>query len=184
MRPDRQAIALLLLVTVAAGCGSERGKTFDSAGGALAGGSPVDSLIEARVPRAVAGEPHWGYEQVTHVDLDRDGIEERVVVIANVELDESGQPLWEDGHGWQVYVEEPDSSRTYLYARFLPNGKLMAEVTDTSAAAGRRPSVLLLEQTPFTLALYEIQYDGKRATVRSRTVRTLDRTKSFVRRLR
>ena len=60
--------------------------------------------------------------------MDADGADETVYVISDVTLDAGGAPLWEDGHRWQVYVREGDGAITRLYARFLPNGKLTAEI--------------------------------------------------------
>jgi hypothetical protein len=73
-------------------------------------------------------------------------------------LDARGRPMWEHGHRWQVYVEEPDGRRTYLYARFLPNGKLTAELTQPDSTTA--PTLTLVEQTPANIAVYETAYNG------------------------
>jgi hypothetical protein len=83
---------------------------------------------------------------------------EVAVLISDVSLDTKGQPMWEHGHRWQVYVEEPDGTRTYLYARFLPNGKLTAELTQPQST--NAPTITLIEQSPTNLALYEIAHNG------------------------
>jgi len=118
----------------------------------------VDQLVDSAVPRAVAGQPGWAYQQRVTADLDVDGTMETAVLISDVALDARGRPLWEHGHRWQVYVEEPDGTRTYLYARFLPNGKLTAELTQPQSTSA--PTIALLEQSPTNLALYEIAYNG------------------------
>ena len=102
------------------------------------------------------------------------------MLIADVALDARGAPLWEDGHRWQLYFEEPDSTRTYVYARFLPFGKLEASVA--VPYEGKTPTVVLRESTPHALGIYEVWYSGPR---RSRSVhhiqRTLDPGKGFSR---
>ena len=139
---------------------------------AISAGSPdatVD-LLDPRVASAVAGEPHWRYAQRARADFDGDGREETAVLIADVELNARGEPLWEDGHRWQLYFEEADSTRTYVYARFLPNGKLEASLTVPDEE--KMPTVVLREITPHTLGIYEIRYSGPQ---RSRSVRQLYR---------
>jgi hypothetical protein len=118
----------------------------------------VEQLIDPRVPRAVAGQQGWQYQQRVSADLDVDGTMEVAVLISDVGLDARGLPMWEHGHRWQVYVQEPDGTRTYLYARFLPNGKLTAELTQPQST--NAPTISLIEQSPTSLALYEIAYNG------------------------
>jgi hypothetical protein len=141
--------------------------------------SPVDDLLEARVPRAVAGEPRWRYQQRASADLDGDGARETAVLIADVELDARGQPIWEHGHRWQVYVEERDGTRTYVYARFLPNGKLEADLARPDS--GAPPTIVLLEQTPYALGVYEVRYLGPgRATIVGRFERRFEQGGWFI----
>lgn len=120
----------------------------------------VDQLIETRVPRAVAGQAGWMYQQRVSADLDMDGTSESAVLISDVALDARGQPMWEDGHRWQVYVEEPDGARTYLYARFLANGKLTVELSQPGSTSTSAPTLTFVEQTPATIAIFEIAYNG------------------------
>ena len=130
----------------------------------------VVDLVDSKVPRAVAGDPGWRYVQRATADFDGDGQNETAVLIANVELDQRGEPLWEDGHRWQLYFEEADSTRTYAYARFLPNGKLEASVTVPDEE--KLPTVVLRELTPHLLGIYEVRYLGPQ---RSQSVRHLHR---------
>lgn len=140
----------------------------------------IPDLIQARVPAAASGDSAWRYEQRVSADLDADGEEENVVLLSDVRLDSRGRPLWEDGHRWQVYVQEPGGGGevTRLYARFLPNGKLTAELADP--VAGVSPSLVLLEQTPERIAVYEFRYRGPgRVEAWSRLDRALDRSRAF-----
>lgn len=113
---------------------------------------PIDSLIAP----AVAGEDGWNYHQSSEVDLTGDGLLERVVITARVEL-YRGRPAWDDGQPWQVYVESPEGERTYVYAQRLQLGTLTMRVTrgDTTA-----PTVVLLEHLPDRLRVLEATYAG------------------------
>jgi hypothetical protein len=143
--------------------------TFDSA----------VSLIDPKVPRAIAGDPQWKYAQRAKADFDGDGRDETAVLITDVTVDKRGIPLWEDGHRWQLYFEEADSTRTYIYARFLPFGKLEASVTAPDEE--KMPTVVLREITPHTLGLYEVRYSGPGRSWSVRHLhRELDPAKGFV----
>ena len=119
--------------------------------------SPVD-LLEPRVPRGIAGDGRWNYVERARADFDGDGRNETAVLIADVELNPRGAPIWDHGHRWQVYFEEADSTRTYVYARFLPNGKLEASVTVPDQE--KMPTVVLREVTPHVMGIYEVRYSG------------------------
>ncbi len=133
---------------------------------------PAVPLIDSTIPPAVAGEAGWDYQQSVEVDLDGDGRAERVVLTARVAL-VHGRPAWDDGQPWQVYVEAPGSGRTYLYAQRLQLGTLAMRVGRTDAA--RPASVILLEQLPDRLSLYEVFYFGPDSvSVAARFQRDLD----------
>jgi hypothetical protein len=143
----------------------------------------IPDLIQARVPPAAAGDSGWRYQQSVVADMDDDGKDETVYLISDVTLDAGGAPLWEDGHRWQVYIREDDGAVTRLYARFLPNGKLTAEIV--TPASGSALGLVLLEQTPSRIALYEFRYRGpNRVSVYRRFDRTIDAERRFTGSLR
>jgi hypothetical protein len=138
----------------------------------------TDELIDTRVPAGAAGDSGWRYQQRVSADLNGDGVAEQAVLISDVSLDGRGRPLWEDGHRWQVYVEDASGTRTRLYARFLPNGKLTASLTSVSDTTP--PRILLLEQTRQSIGLHEIAYRGPgKAFIASSTVHELDIARPF-----
>jgi hypothetical protein len=116
----------------------------------------VGDLIEERVPRAAAGDSGWAYQQRVAIDFNADGRLETAILLCDVVLDGRGRPLWEDGHRWQVYIEESDGARTWVYARFLPNGSLHAAISQPSKEGP--PTLLLQEETPQRIALHEVTY--------------------------
>jgi hypothetical protein len=136
------------------------------------------SLLNPRIPHAVAGDPHWEYARRAKADFNGDGRVETAVLIANAEVDARGIPLWDHGHSWQVYIEEADSTRTYVYAHFLPNGKLDASVTVPDEE--KLPTIVLQENTPYTIGIYEVRYLGPQRVRSVRHLyRELDRHKWF-----
>lgn len=138
----------------------------------------IPDLVQARVAPAAAGDSGWKYQQSVVADMDGDGADETIYLISDVTLDAGGAPLWEDGHRWQVYVRERDGAVTRLYARFLPNGRLTAEIV--TPASGTALGLVLLEQTPTRIALYEFRYRGpNRVEVYQRFDRTIDAERRF-----
>ena len=138
----------------------------------------VADIIQARVPAAVAGDSGWAYQQQVVADIDGDGDDDTVVLISDVTLDAAGRPLWEDGHRWQVYVRDGDGRITRLYARFLPNGKLTAELA--MPPSGATHGIVLIEQTPSHIGVYEFRYRGpNNVDVYRRLDRELDAMRRF-----
>lgn len=138
----------------------------------------IDAMLDARVPAAKAGEPGWMYAQRVSADFDGDGEDETAVLMSDVTLDQSGAPLWEDGHRWQVYVEERTGEVTRLYAKFVPRGKVTADIGVPSA--GKELYIVVVEQSPDRMGVYEYEYRGPlKADVRKRLERDLDPTNQF-----
>lgn len=121
-----------------------------------AGGEPPE-LVDTSFAPAVAGEDGWMYSQSAEADLDGDGVPERTVITAHVEMIR-GRPAWDDGQRWQVYVEEPEGHRTYLYARFVQLGTVTMRIGRSDGS--RPPTVVLIEHVPDRVAIYEIHYEG------------------------
>lgn len=154
--------AFVAAITVAgAACGGE------DAGSSTAQSIPYPAvdLVSPRHDDAVIGKAGWAHGQSATGDFDGDGTAERAVIIANAE-DYRGRVLWNDGQIWQVYIEEPDGTRTYVYKQFLQLGSVLARVsrpeTPDPAATGKpTPSrILLLEQVPQRFSAYEVHYAG------------------------
>lgn len=114
-------------------------------------------LVDPDIPPAVAGEGGWDYHLSSAVDLDGDGETERVVITARVEM-VRGRPAWDDGQPWQVYVEDTDRARTYLYAQRLQLGSLVMRLALAEDSA--RPAIVLLEHLPDRIRLFEVEYGG------------------------
>lgn len=140
-------------------------------------GEAATDLLDSSLPHAVAGDEGWVYARAVSADLDGDGEVERAVLIANVPLHE-GRPLWEDGHHWQLYIEEPGGARTHVYSRFVPHGQVEALLGGTGE--GGAPGIVLIERTPHRLGIYEVRYGGPaRASTLVLTERELDPGRGF-----
>ena len=122
----------------------------------------IGNLTDTTIATAEAGQRGWAYQQKVSVDFDADGQLETAVLISDVTVDARGRPVWEDGHRWQVYVEEPTGERTYVYRQFLPNGSLIADVVRRES--GTR-TLLLVARTPQAVNLYEVKYSGPQRIV-------------------
>ncbi len=138
----------------------------------------IESMLDSRVPAAKAGDAGWMYAQRVVADFDGDDKDETAVLLSDVALDARGAPLWEDGHRWQVYVEEADGTVTRLYARFVPRGKVTADVGVPSA--GKELYIVVVEHSPERMGVYEFEYRGpQKADVRKRLERDLDPARQF-----
>ena len=153
----------LLVITGALGaaCSTDRapGGVADSIARAAPSAAPPSAVVltdSGQVP-ATRGAGGWNYSQSATADVDGDGQNERIVMMARVEM-VRGRPAWDDGQQWQVYVEEADSSRTTVYARFLQLGTLTMRIEGADAQVPRR--IVLLEQLPDRLSVYEVEYVG------------------------
>ena len=113
--------------------------------------------MDSTATPAIEGQPGWEFSRSTTLDLDADGVAERVVLIANVSLME-GRPLWEDAHVWQVYIEDRDSRRTYAYARLVPFGHI--DVLVSPAEEGIAPRLLIVERMQQQLGVHQVRYGG------------------------
>ena len=102
----------------------------------------------------------WKHSRAVEADLDGDGVRERVVVVADVEVDARQRPLWEDGHRWAVYVAR-GATATLLYGAFVPNGHVEAAI-GIQESDGKRP-VIVMERTPQQLRVATIRYDRGKA---------------------
>jgi hypothetical protein len=159
------------LLAIASACATETAPP--AARGTAAGTDSVMAvqLIDSTIPSAIAGEGGWNYQRVASVDLQGDARPERIVLTARVEL-VRGRPAWDDGQPWQVYVEAPDSARTYLYAQRLQLGTLDMRVTRGDTA--QRATVLLIEHLPERLRILEVVDTGSGPAVALRLERELD----------
>lgn len=140
------ATAFLLL-----GCQVQRQPAVDSASVTVPDSLPVVQL-DSTIPPAIAGQDGWNYVESATADVMGDGVPERIVLTARVEL-YRGRPAWDDGQPWQVYVESQDGRRTYLYAQRLQLGTLTMRVT--RADSGGKATVLLIEHLPDRLRVLE-----------------------------
>ena len=136
-----------------AGCSPQRTAIRES--------NPLDAPpVDTTKVRSGDEASKWKYRQELAVDLDGDRQAETLVIAADVELAENGDPLWEDGHRWAVYVDAPQG-RTLLYAAFVPNG--FVEVAALAPGADGRRKVLVQERIPSQLRALEVEYVAPRS---------------------
>lgn len=123
-------------------------------------GRPVN-LVHPAYPLAHAGDEGWGLHYRLVADLTGDGRPETVHLIARVERsmrDASGF-AWDDGHLWQVYVEDADGATTHVFSRWVQIGTVRAALIDD----GVRPDLRGLAITTLEgagVGLYRIAYRG------------------------
>jgi hypothetical protein len=138
----------------------------------------VADRYDPTLPRATIGTPGWEYARVGSGDFDGDGTLERAVLLARVHL-RNGQPVWDDWNVWQMYVEEPTGERTYFFSSPIQLGNLEPTISEPDAD-GRR-TVVMVEHTPQSVVMYELDYDGPgSARLMAIAERTVDASQAFV----
>lgn len=163
--------AAFLLASLAA-CAEPRDPSNDATEEPPPAPAAATSLVDTALSPSVGGEDGWSYWRTAVADLDGDGRAERVVITARVE-NYRGRPLWDDGQPWQVYVEDAEGARTYVYARFVQLGTVTLRLGAPDAEG--RSSVVLVEHLPDRIGVYEVAYGGPgRATAAVRFERALD----------
>ena len=119
---------------------------------------PIDPAV------VTASYEDWAYREQLESDLDGDAGPETIILSADVELNAAGEPLWEDGHRWVLWVAGEDAPQP-LYGAFVPRGRVEAAVAEEDHE-GRRP-LLVLERTPDRIRVIDIAYADGTASVRS-----------------
>jgi hypothetical protein len=76
-------------------------------------------------------------------DLDGDVALEEVELLADVELDPDGEPLWEDGHRWVVLVRD-DAMEYRVVDEFVPQGRLSGWIVEPEEGS---PVVVVLKES-------------------------------------
>lgn len=133
-------------------------------------------LLDKNYAPVAQDEPGWDYKQTVAADLDGDGTQERVVIMARVERspDNPGEYLWDDGQPWQVLVESSSGDQTPVYSRWVQIGQLKGFISEEKKNGGH--DLILLELTGAGVSLYRVEYDGPRQVTSTRlaTALTID----------
>lgn len=118
----------------------------------------VDLLSEF-YPSAVAGDEGWDYHRMLTADLNGDGRDETVHVIANAGRYGPGPDdySWDDGHIWNVYIEDADGQKTDVFRGWVQLGQLRVRSLDPYSDDGTRGLALLLEEGA-GITLYRVVY--------------------------
>ena len=159
------SIALVAVMYLLVGCDRSDPKpeaasgtpAADTAAQQTTAPSVLEMLVDSTLPPATPGDPGWDYHLLANADLDGDGQPERASLIARVGRGEDGF-LWDDGQPWQLHIEEADGTRTYAYRRFVGLGMVEAHVATPASGSGL--VILLVENTPGNIRIFEVVYAG------------------------
>jgi hypothetical protein len=92
------------------------------------------------------------------VDLAGDAAPEEIEIRADVELDAEGDPLWEDGHRWAVFVHDSRGEHR-LVDEFVPQGRLSGWVVQPDS--GRALLVVLRQSGTSGIVVRTFRADGE-----------------------
>lgn len=116
-------------------------------------------LVLERYPSARAGDPGWDLHRTLVVDLNGDGRNETVHVLASVERADTGDFMWDDGHVWNVYIEDEDGQVTEVFRGWVQLGELRVRSLDPFAD-NLGPGLLVLKEEGAGITMYRVFYDG------------------------
>jgi hypothetical protein len=150
--------------------------TLPMAGGVLLGQDAdrfqeqVD-LVSPNQPAAIDSPGFWEYRKMAGADLDGDGIQERIVILANIGI-QNGQEGWNDGQQWEVRIEELDGTQTRVYAQYVQLGRVEGYIVGSR----KYPSLFLVELTGAGIRGFDIDYRGPgNVSARQAFSRTVER---------
>jgi len=117
-------------------------------------------LVDKTYSPVAEDEPGWDYRQTVTADLDGDGLEDTVTIIARVQRSPNNphEYLWDDGQPWQVFVESSKGERTPVYSRWVQIGQLKALISEKKADG--KHDLILLELAGAGVSLYRVEYSG------------------------
>ncbi len=148
-------IGIILLVSA---CGKESGKPIEQtnpSGDQQTTQTDPDEQKERKLigSAIIPEEVYSWYKVESYVgDIDADGADEEVVLAADVECDEEGEFLWNDGQNWALYVL--DRKESYLFMKeYINAGYPYFEVSDYYMADGAKPQINLIVSTGASFTL-------------------------------
>ncbi|HYO16264.1 MAG TPA: hypothetical protein VE685_23950 [Thermoanaerobaculia bacterium] len=149
---------LLAIVVASSSCAVETGPSEVNPLSA----PPVDAALGVSSREVL----EWGYRRELRADLDGDGSAERLILAADVSVNDRGVPLWEDGHRWALVVQEGGAD-TLVFSSFVPNGFVEVAVLSASSEGGRE--LLIQERIPSQVRSLVVSYQqpGAARTVSS-----------------
>ena len=116
------------------------------------------NLVDPKQEAAFEASGRWEYQELTSADLDGDGSEEKLVLVADVPLNSDGQPSWDDGQPWEVRIEEANGNQTRVYAQYVQLGHVWAGVVREEESP---PKMLLIEETDLPrIRVFQVRYLG------------------------
>ncbi len=90
-------------------------------------------------------------------DLDADGVDEELILAADIECDENGEFLWNDGQNWALYVN--DRANSYLLLKeYINTGYPYFEVSDYYMKEGAKPQINVIVSTGASFTLKSFSY--------------------------
>ena len=122
--------------------------------------NPLDRLpIDEARAGSLDDAAGWSYRKSVSADLDGDGTTEAITLASDVTVrPATGQPIWEEGHRWAVFVDDR-GTRTLLYGAFVPHGFVECAIGIEGSDGSR--AVIVQERSPRHLRVMDIAYRGR-----------------------
>lgn len=181
MKFSRIILTLFCAMILTAGCSAPSGgkpaDAADNGSSNMTANAPSDAknseekeevkLIKAsELPDISSG---WTEVNRYTGDVNGDGTDENVVLMAEAERDASNNIMWNDGQKWLLYVE--DRYMTYvLFNEYVQLGNVYFEVADYYTADGAEPNINVIKSTGSELDIRNYTFDSKNNAFAEKTV--------------
>ncbi|MCF7801488.1 MAG: hypothetical protein K9N34_05660 [Candidatus Marinimicrobia bacterium] len=101
----------------------------------------------------------WAYYKTQQADLNGDGIEEKIEILANVMRTNDSKGFrdrdfnWDDGQKWTSRIIEQAGDTTWIFYRWIQNGRLNGFISTDDP-----PSIILVQTDYNSINAYKVIY--------------------------
>lgn len=101
----------------------------------------------------------WQYRLSTEADLNKDGKNEKIWVIADISKNSNvakGEDPWlyDDGAPWAVVIEAPNRKQTLVYLEWSQFGRIETIVVNEE----ENTNILIMNRQAASIGIYEVKY--------------------------
>jgi hypothetical protein len=90
----------------------------------------TNTLIDSNITLVSPSMSRYNYAKDIKGDFNKDGKEDKIVLLADAERDDKGRHIWSHSHIWQAYLQLKEEVK-FLYAQHINSGHLVVHYDST-----------------------------------------------------